>query len=72
MGNCFSSQKQELDKDKVEHVEDSIPINPPQQQTPPGKMALFKKKTFHRYTHPHMFTVRMSNVNVLTRNPNRI
>ncbi|KAG4071699.1 hypothetical protein HA402_011853 [Bradysia odoriphaga] len=35
MGNCFSSQKQELDKDKVEHVEDSIPINPPQQQTPP-------------------------------------
>lgn len=37
MGNCFSSQKQDLDKDKVEHVEEHVAINVPQQQTPPGK-----------------------------------
>lgn len=36
MGNCFSSQKQDLDKDKVEHVEEHVAINVPQQQTPPG------------------------------------
>lgn len=42
MGNCFSSQKQDLDKDKAEHVEDHVPINNvPQQQTPPGKHPNF-------------------------------
>lgn len=39
MGNCFSSQKQE-DKDKVEHVEEILAINAPQQQTPPGKISI--------------------------------
>lgn len=57
MGNCFSSQKQELDKDKVEHVEDSIPINPPQQQTPPGKLQI---KKIHPTTTHTIYIVKMS------------
>ncbi len=36
MGNCFSSQKQDSDNVKVEHVEEILAINAPQQQTPPG------------------------------------
>lgn len=37
MGNCFSSQKQDLDKVKVEHVEENPILPLPLQQTPPGK-----------------------------------
>lgn len=41
MGNCFSSQKQDLDKDKAEHVEEILAINAPPQQTPPGNYPKF-------------------------------
>lgn len=35
MGNCFSSQKQDLDKDKDAPLEEHVAINVPQQPTPP-------------------------------------